>query len=65
LINEILDGLESQRASRRVEVRSGHDGTKKEEAGEDMEGYFPQYRASWTWALIFPALRCFDGSLRP
>jgi len=36
---EILDGLESQRASRQIEVRSGYDGTKKEEAREDMEGF--------------------------
>jgi hypothetical protein len=39
LVYEILDSLEWQRASRQIEVRSGHDGTKNEEAEEDMERF--------------------------
>jgi hypothetical protein len=34
----VSDYLESDGVSRQVEVRSGHDGSKKAEAEEDMEG---------------------------
>jgi hypothetical protein len=56
LIYEILDGLESQRASRQIEVRSGHDGTKKEEAGEDMEGFSFDTELPRLRTLLFSAL---------
>jgi hypothetical protein len=56
LIYEILDGLESQRASRQIEVRGGHDGTKKEETGEDMEGFFLDTELPRVRTLLFSAL---------
>jgi hypothetical protein len=38
LAEGVSDYLESDGVSRQVEVRSGHDGSKKAEAEEDMEG---------------------------
>jgi hypothetical protein len=35
----VSDYLESDGVSRQVDVRSGHDRSKKAEAEEDMEGY--------------------------
>jgi hypothetical protein len=56
LIYQILDGLESQRASRQFEERSGHDGTKKEAAGEDMEGFSFDTELPRLRTLLFSAL---------